>query len=484
MVARLDEVLDESPRTPLVFATAASDEVRLELLKTRCPVIDFFGLHMERVESILEAHGVHKAARLHGVGDIKRYNSRMQAVEYTIEHDDGQSVRGLEKADVILVAPSRCGKTPTAMYLALQHGLFVANYPIVDEDLETNELPRPVRDLRDKCFGLITTPQRLSAVRQERRPNSRYASIDQCTFELRRTEAIFKLYSLPVVDTSTKSVEEISTIVLQSLKTRKRRPTRRPPIEEHTMNDTPRHVATSGPSPSWDSTTSSRSAARTPRSARWSATSPSSACNVPDGFATTADAYRRFIGDTGLAEEISGKLQGPRHRRHPRAGARWARRSARRWRRATSPRTSSRHPGGVRRARGRARRRVLRRTVQRDRRGPARRVVRRPAGDLPEHQGHRRRAAGDPRGVRLALQRPGDRLPRAPRLRPRRRRALGRGAADGALRHRRLGRDVHDGHRVRVRRRGVHHLGLRARRGRRAGRGEPRRVLRLQAGAA
>ncbi len=222
VVARLDQVLDESPRMPLVFATAASDEVRLELLKTRCPVIDFFGLHMERVESILETHGVHKAARLHGVGDIKRYNSRMQAVEYTIEHDDGQSVRGLEKADVILVAPSRCGKTPTAMYLALQHGLFVANYPIVDEDLETNELPRPVRDLRDKCFGLMTTPQRLSTVRQERRPNSRYASIDQCTFELRRTEAIFKLYSLPVIDTSTKSVEEISTIVLQNLKTRKR----------------------------------------------------------------------------------------------------------------------------------------------------------------------------------------------------------------------------------------------------------------------
>lgn len=222
VVARLDAVLDSSARTPLVFATAASDEVRLELLKTRCEVIDFFGLHMERVESILDAHGVHAAARLHGVGDIKRYNSRMQAVEYTIEHDDGQSVRGLEKADVILVAPSRCGKTPTAMYLALQHGLFVANYPIVPEDLESNELPRPVRQLRDRCYGLMTTPARLSAVRQERRPDSQYASLDQCTFELRRTEAMFKLYDLPVVDTSTKSVEEISTIIMQGRTTTKR----------------------------------------------------------------------------------------------------------------------------------------------------------------------------------------------------------------------------------------------------------------------
>jgi len=227
VVARLDEVLDLSPRTPLVFATAASDDVRRELLKTRCEVIDFFGLHMERVESILDTHGVHAAARLHGVGDIKRYNSRMQAIEYAIEHDDGQSLRGLDKADVVLVAPSRCGKTPTAMYLALQHGLFVANYPIVEEDLDSSELPRPVRHLRERCVGLMTTPARLSAVRQERRPDSRYASLEQCTFELRQTEAIFRLHDLPVVDSATKSVEEIATIILQNLKSTKR-PTPRP----------------------------------------------------------------------------------------------------------------------------------------------------------------------------------------------------------------------------------------------------------------
>ncbi|MET0998164.1 MAG: pyruvate, phosphate dikinase/phosphoenolpyruvate synthase regulator [Marmoricola sp.] len=220
VVARLDEVLDASERTPLVFTTAASDEVRLELQKTRCPTIDFFDLHMQRVEDILHTHGERLAAQLHGVGDIKRYNSRMQAIEYAIEHDDGQSVRGLDKADVILVAPSRCGKTPTSMYLALQHGLFVANYPIVEEDLEVLELPRPVRELRERCFGLITSAARLSAVRQERRPGSQYASLEQCTFELRRTHAMFTRHHLPVVDSSTKSVEEISTIILQGLKSK------------------------------------------------------------------------------------------------------------------------------------------------------------------------------------------------------------------------------------------------------------------------
>lgn len=227
VVARLDRALEESPRTPLVFITAASDDVRLELRRTHCPVIDFFDLHMQPVEKILQTRGARVPSRLHAVGDIQRYNSRMQAIEYTIEHDDGQSVRGLEKADVILVAPSRCGKTPTSMYLALQHGLFVANYPIVEEDLDDVQLPRPVRHLRERCFGLITSPQRLAAVRQERRPNSRYASLDQCTFELRRTAEMFERHGLPVVDASTKSVEEISTIILQRLKTMRRPP---PPV--------------------------------------------------------------------------------------------------------------------------------------------------------------------------------------------------------------------------------------------------------------
>jgi [pyruvate, water dikinase]-phosphate phosphotransferase / [pyruvate, water dikinase] kinase len=217
---RVVAILDQAaagPVTPLAFSTAAVEEVRQELLSTKCPLIDFFELHMERVESILGAKGIRVAARLHGMGDVKRYNARMAAVEYAIEHDDGQSMRALDKADVILVAPSRCGKTPTTMYLALQHGIFVANYPLVDEDFDTAELPRPVRALRDRCFGMTTTPARLSQVRHERRPNSRYASLEQCTYELRQADAMYRNHRLPVIDSSTKSVEEMSTVILQTL---------------------------------------------------------------------------------------------------------------------------------------------------------------------------------------------------------------------------------------------------------------------------
>ena len=217
VVAILDKAA-QGPVTPLAFSTTAVTGIRAELHRSICPLIDFFDLHMTRVESILGAQGMRAAARLHGVGDLQRYNARMAAVEYAMEHDDGQSLRALDKADVILLAPSRCGKTPTMMYLALQYGIFAANYPLVDEDLESSELPQGLRAHRARCFGLTTTPGRLSQVRHERRPNSRYASLEQCTRELRRAEAMFRAHRIPIINSSSKSVEEMSTVILQALK--------------------------------------------------------------------------------------------------------------------------------------------------------------------------------------------------------------------------------------------------------------------------
>ncbi|MCW2816850.1 MAG: ppsR [Nocardioides sp.] len=217
VVRVLDEAVD-GPVMPLAFTTAAEDHIRHELAKTRAPIIDFFEMHMAKVESVLGHQGVREVARLHGVGDIKRYNTRMAAVEFTIEHDDGQSLRALDRADVVLLAPSRCGKTPTSMYLALQHGLFVANYPLVEEDLESRDLPRPVAELADRCFGITTTVERLSRVRNERRPGSKYAELSQCRWELRQAGELYAAHKIPVIDSSAKSVEEMATLVLQTLK--------------------------------------------------------------------------------------------------------------------------------------------------------------------------------------------------------------------------------------------------------------------------
>jgi len=217
---RVVEVLDqaaEGPITPIAFTTAATDEIREVLHTTKCPMIDFFELHISRVEEVFGVPAARVAAQLHGVGDVQRYNARMAAIEYSIEHDDGQSLRAMDKAEIVLIAPSRCGKTPTTMYLALQHGLFVANYPLVEEDLESTDLPRPIRHLRDGIVGLVATPGRLSEVRQQRRPNSKYASLEQCTYELRRAEAMYAANRLPVINSTTKSVEEMSTLIVQTL---------------------------------------------------------------------------------------------------------------------------------------------------------------------------------------------------------------------------------------------------------------------------
>ncbi len=173
---------------------------------------------MDTVERVLRVNATHGVASLHGLGDTRRYDARMRAIEYSMEHDDGASVRHLEAADLILVAPPRCGKTPTSMYLALQHGLKVANYPLVEEDFDRGGLPAPIRGPVDRCFGLLSTPARLSQVRGERRPRSTYASMSQCSYELRRAEALYRAHRIPSINSASMSVEEMAAVIMQSSK--------------------------------------------------------------------------------------------------------------------------------------------------------------------------------------------------------------------------------------------------------------------------
>lgn len=215
VVEQLDAATTDSV-TALVFSTVSDEEVRQELQRTKGAFIDLFGTHLDTVERVLHVNASHSTAPLHGLGDTGRYDRRMKAIEYAMEHDDGASLRNLEQADLILIAPSRCGKTPTSMYLALQHGLKVANYPLVDEDFDSVHLPRPIRTLGEKCFGLLSTAARLSQVRTERRPGSRYASLAQCSFELRRAEALYRTHRIPSINSASMSVEEMAAVIMQS----------------------------------------------------------------------------------------------------------------------------------------------------------------------------------------------------------------------------------------------------------------------------
>jgi len=216
VVAVIDKLAAEGPR-PIIFSTTVGNDIRAVLSQSRGHFFDLFGAHIGQLEHALHASASGQPGQAHGVGDAARYQSRMAAVEYAIEHDDGQSVRALERAELILIAPSRCGKTPTTMYLALQHGILAANFPLVEEDFASMSLPKPLQPFVDKCFGLTSLPVRLSQIRQERRPGSDYASLGQCTFELRNAEDMYRVNQVPYVNSASMSVEEISATVLQRM---------------------------------------------------------------------------------------------------------------------------------------------------------------------------------------------------------------------------------------------------------------------------
>ncbi|WP_159500269.1 pyruvate, water dikinase regulatory protein [Microbacterium sp. 18062] len=219
-VRREIEQAARSGEEPLLFTTVKDPTVSEVLDRAGSTRIDLLGGHLIELERALGVTASEQQGQYHGVGDVERYFARMRAVEYAIEHDDGQSTRALDLADVVIIAPSRCGKTPTTMYLALQYGLLVANYPLTDDDFPTDGLPRAVAPYAARCFGITTTPLRLSQVRHERRPNSRYASLAQCTLELRRAEELYRRTRVPFVNSSTKSVEEMSAVIMQSLRIR------------------------------------------------------------------------------------------------------------------------------------------------------------------------------------------------------------------------------------------------------------------------
>lgn len=202
---------------PIVFTTVKAADLRAVIGGANAVIIDLLAGHLVELEQALGVTASEQLGQFHGVGDVERYFARMRAVEYAIEHDDGQSGRALDIADVVIIAPSRCGKTPTTMYLALQYGLLVANYPLTDDDFPTDGLPRSVARYASRCFGLTTTPLRLSQVRHERRPNSRYASLEQCTLELRRAEDLYRRNRVPFLNSATKSVEEMSAVIMQTM---------------------------------------------------------------------------------------------------------------------------------------------------------------------------------------------------------------------------------------------------------------------------
>ena len=195
-VEKIDQTGREEGERPIVFATLVDAGVRDELKRAGCLFLDFFDAFLGPLERELGQASAHVLGRAHGMADVNAYTMRINATNFALANDDGAQTRDYERADVILIGVSRSGKTPTCVYMALQYGAFAANYPLTEDDLEGLRLPAVVEPYRRKLFGLTIDPGRLQQIRQERRPDSRYASAQQCAFEVRAAEQLFERHGV------------------------------------------------------------------------------------------------------------------------------------------------------------------------------------------------------------------------------------------------------------------------------------------------
>jgi regulator of PEP synthase PpsR (kinase-PPPase family) len=180
-------------------------------------MLDMFGTFVNPLEAELGIKSNHRIGRFSDVTKSKEYHDRIEAINFSLAHDDGQLNRDLEFSDVILVGVSRSGKTPTSLYLAMQHGLKAANYPLIPDDFERKQLPSALVPFKKKIFGLTIQPDRLSEIRNERRPNSNYASLANCRYEVAEAESMMRRTGIRWLSTTHKSIEEIATTILQEI---------------------------------------------------------------------------------------------------------------------------------------------------------------------------------------------------------------------------------------------------------------------------
>jgi [pyruvate, water dikinase]-phosphate phosphotransferase / [pyruvate, water dikinase] kinase len=220
-VSSINQAASKYGVQPIVFTTLVNSELNVIVSKANGLILDMFQTFVAPLEAALGMKSTHAMNRLHHNADTEAYKNRIEAINYSLAHDDGQSNQNLAEADVILIGISRVGKTPTSLYLAMQYGLKAANYPLIPEDFERGQLPKDLVPYRNKIFGLMIDAERLSEIRNERRPGSNYAKLENCRYEINEATDMMKKQSIPWVLTTSKSIEEIATTVLQAIKSDK-----------------------------------------------------------------------------------------------------------------------------------------------------------------------------------------------------------------------------------------------------------------------
>lgn len=214
---RIAEARAKDGTRPVVVSTLVRPDLSNLFHGADAVVLNFFEAFIAPLEEELGVKSTHTVGRSHGSANSKDYLARIEAINFTMAHDDGVTNQGLDQADVILVGVSRSGKTPTSLYLALQYGIKAANYPLIPEDFERNKIPQVLETYRQKLFGLTISPERLTQIRQERRPDSKYASLSNCQWEIEQAQKLMQRERVRWLDSTSKSIEEISATLIQTI---------------------------------------------------------------------------------------------------------------------------------------------------------------------------------------------------------------------------------------------------------------------------
>ncbi|MGZ3181514.1 MAG: posphoenolpyruvate synthetase regulatory kinase/phosphorylase PpsR [Telluria sp.] len=217
-VRRINDVFNSDGQRPIVFSTLVKPALSSIIRQANGLHMDLIQTFVAPLEQELGVKSTHTIGRSHNIVDSEEYKNRIEAINFSLAHDDGQSEKNLAQADVILVGVSRSGKTPTSLYLAMQYGIKAANYPLIPDDFERARLPSALPQYKQKIFGLTITPERLSEIRNERRAGSKYASIENCRYEINEAEAMMRREGIRWLSSTTKSIEEIATTILQEIK--------------------------------------------------------------------------------------------------------------------------------------------------------------------------------------------------------------------------------------------------------------------------
>jgi len=218
-IRQVNATAEREGKRPIVFSSVVDEAMSATIRQgADALTLDLFQVFIAPLEAELGAKSSHAAGRSHGIANSHEYFARMEAINFTQTHDDGAATRDLAKAQVILVGVSRCGKTPTSLYLALQFGVRAANFPLTPDDFVDRRLPASVLPWRNRLFGLTIDPERLHKIREERRPGSKYAAVENCRYEVRECEHLMQREGIPMLDTTAKSIEEIATTILHRAK--------------------------------------------------------------------------------------------------------------------------------------------------------------------------------------------------------------------------------------------------------------------------